>query len=81
MDALQILSIVGQAGAALTSVIGAAAVICALTPTKRDDEVVSKVSRVWNQVRPVLDILGANVRNAKNAGVITGAADLLKRAR
>ena len=66
MDLLHTLAIATQVGAAVTSVIGTAAVICAITPTKRDDEVVGKVGRIWNQVRPVLDVLGGNVLNARN---------------
>lgn len=44
---------------ALTSLIGSFALIAALTPTKRDDSIVGKASKV-------VDFLGANFGNAKN---------------
>ena len=43
----------------LTSVVGTAAVIAALTPTPKDDLILGKV-------RKALDLVGANVMHAKN---------------
>ena len=44
---------------AITSVVTAASAICALTPTPKDDSVVSKI-------RQFLDVLALNVGKAKN---------------
>ena len=44
---------------ALTSLVGSFALIAALTPTKRDDSIVGKITKV-------IDFLGANFVNAKN---------------
>lgn len=42
-----------------TSVIGGAAIIAAVTPTKRDDKILGKVARFF-------DVVGFNVGNAQN---------------
>ena len=54
-----ILEHAGELFAILTSVIGTASLIAALTPTPKDDGVLKKI-------KSLLDILGANVFNAKN---------------
>jgi hypothetical protein len=44
----------------LTSIIGTAATLAALTPTPKDDNVVS-----W--IKKILDFIGMNILHAKNA--------------
>ena len=44
-------------------IIGAAAAVAALTPTPKDDKIISQILGI---VKKVADILGMNVGNAKN---------------
>lgn len=48
---------------AILAIVGAAAAIAAVTPSPKDDKVVSKVLGI---VKKVADVVGMNVANAKN---------------
>lgn len=47
-------------------VIAAASSLAALTPTPKDDEMVSKVGKAWAKVYKVIDILALNIFKAKD---------------
>jgi len=47
-------------------VIAAASSLAALTPTPKDDEMVSKVGKAWAKVYKVVDILALNIFRAKD---------------
>lgn len=47
-------------------VIAAASSLAALTPTPKDDEMVSKVGKAWAKVYKVIDILALNIFRAKD---------------
>lgn len=53
------------------AIIGAAAVMAAAIPGEMDDRAVSGIRRYYNKVynvlRRVVDVVGANVKNAANA--------------
>ncbi len=50
----------------ITAVVTAASIIAAATPTGRDDMYVSKAKSYWRQARKVINVLGFNVKNARN---------------
>ncbi len=51
----------------ITAVVTAASIIAAATPTGQDDAYVSKAKAWWRRARKVVNVLGFNVRNARNA--------------
>lgn len=47
-------------------IIAAASSLAALTPTPKDDEMVSKIGKAWAKVYKVIDILALNIFRAKD---------------
>jgi len=50
----------------VSMVIACASSLAALTPTPKDDEMVSKVGKAWSKLYKVVDILALNVLKAKD---------------
>ena len=48
----------------VSMVIACASSLAALTPTPKDDEMVSKVGKAWSKLYKVVDILALNVLKA-----------------
>lgn len=48
---------------AVLAVIGAAASIASITPTPKDDKIISKIQGV---VKSIVDVVGMNIGKAKN---------------
>jgi len=47
-------------------IIAAASSLAAITPTPKDDEMVSKIGKAWAKVYKVIDILALNIFKAKD---------------
>jgi hypothetical protein len=47
-------------------IIACASSLAALTPTPKDDEMVSKLGKAWSKLYKVVDILALNVLKAKD---------------
>jgi hypothetical protein len=47
-------------------IIACASSLAALTPTPKDDEMVSKFGKAWSKLYKVVDILALNVLKAKD---------------
>lgn len=47
-------------------IIACASALAAMTPTPKDDLVVSKLGKVWSKMYKVVDILALNIFKAKD---------------
>jgi len=47
-------------------IIACASTLAAMTPTPKDDEMVSKLGKVWSKMYKVIDILALNIFKAKD---------------
>jgi hypothetical protein len=47
-------------------IIACASTLAAMTPTPKDDEMVSRLGKVWSKMYKVIDILALNIFKAKD---------------
>jgi hypothetical protein len=50
----------------ISMVIACASSLAAITPTPKDDEMVSKVGKAWSKVYKLVDVMALNIFKAKD---------------
>ena len=50
----------------IPDIVMVASIICAITPTPKDDEVVGKLEKAWSKIYKIIDIMALNIFKAKD---------------